>query len=158
MPLAGKNSKGKGHTFGVRLSENFAEALRAKARELDIPPTTLAARLLEQVLAEREVISAGPGHKQLAGSDAPQGPAEELRTELGRLRDQLAEALLNRGAGELATDPAPGEEMLRVVQSIAADLQKLRRSQHNATLKVLQKAGGMSADEISDWAKRHLGE
>lgn len=74
MALARPASKARRHVFGVTISEAHAEALRAQAERLSLPPTTLAARLLERALDDRKRTGSNP-------SETPQpkpGTEDEL--------------------------------------------------------------------------------
>lgn len=60
MSLAQSASKTSRRVFGVTLSEEMAAELRDHAEHLSMPPTTLAARLLEAALKERRSFTDSP--------------------------------------------------------------------------------------------------
>lgn len=79
-----------------------------------------------------------------------------LRTEAGRLKlkaTTLAGQLLGQALTERASPRDDGHEVL---EALRAEVRALARSHHNATLKLLRTAGGMSVADVSAWAKRHL--
>jgi len=81
--------------------------------------------------------------------------AEELdlraTTLAKRLLEQaLTDRVLDEG-GSRASENTRGP-----LEKLQADLQALSRAHYNATLKLLRMAGGMSAAEVTAWAKRHL--
>ena len=80
MALGRRNRTPRPRQFGITLSEERANLLRAEAERLKLKPTTLAAQLLEQALNER---SGAP--------DLVRRTLDELRGEV----HQLARAHFN---------------------------------------------------------------
>ncbi len=64
----------------------------------------------------------------------------------------LARRLLERALIERAGD---GGREVDAVKEVRADLQTLIRAHYNATLKLLRQSG-MSAEEVTAWAKKRL--
>lgn len=86
------------NTFGVSLAEEHASRLRGEAKKLGIPPTTLAARLIEASLEGGGAAAVIGGLSLLEEQLAEQGEqlAEQgggLEKELSRLRRDLQNGL-----------------------------------------------------------------
>lgn len=72
--VAKTKNGGRRKQFGVRLEEGPAEALIAGARSRGVPPTTLAAEILEQALADEAL--------RRPGTDAAIAQLQEAVTSL----------------------------------------------------------------------------
>jgi len=166
MTLAGS----KRNSFGVTLSASAASALRNAAKDLDMPPTTLAAQVLERALQERTGLSPETAKRKSAGRAAnlDRDPNENLLDAqhiAGALRCLQEEVrALRAGPGDTpqrrASPPArdPNLEVLGAIRSLQSFVAAFRRHQFNASLKLLTTAGHLTADEAKEFARRYLSD
>src|SRR5690348_14832525 len=75
--------------------------------------------------------------------------ADRLKTAPATLAAQLLEEALARRSAPRGTDS-------EVLLSLRRELAALRDAHHDATLKILNTAGGMSVAEVRKWAERRL--
>ena len=100
-------------------------------------------------------ITLGEKYAELLRANA--GELNESPTTLGGrlLEKALAERETSLEEGSKAVDGKEG--LLKELRTLRKELVALRKMHHNATVKLLN-LSGMSAAEVTAWAKRHLDE
>jgi hypothetical protein len=156
MALAHSKPNAKRNMFGVSLAEDSAAHLRAEAERLDMPPTTLAARLLEAALKDRATLSGGSPPTSTGADNQVLAAVTALAADLRALGENLQQ----HQKPEQPSQPQPtgpgAREVLSALSALERDLDGLRRAHHNGVIKLLRAATDLSTKEIADWARANL--